>query len=153
MVLVTMVSMSMVIMPVVVVLATILLNCFVFVVPMRASTMSSVGVVMEDTKNDNVANQSKDACDKHIDWFLNWVFFNHSVGCLNEELDCHNVDEDDIEEGAERLCLFPTESEIKRAFTNTQPNRDERNDVCEHVREQMERVRPDSDRMGHVPSD
>lgn len=53
-------------------------------VTVRAAMVAPIGVVMQNGEDEEVANESKDACDEHIDWLLDFVLFYHPMGSFNE---------------------------------------------------------------------
>ena len=74
--------------------------------------MSSVGVIVQNLHNDEVADQSKDASQKHDERFVDYLLVDHPGSGLYEEFDCDNVDDGNIDECSQRLCLLPAEGEV-----------------------------------------
>lgn len=77
-----------------------------------AAVMSSVGVIMENAHDDEVANQSEDAGDEHVLGLVDYFLIDHAFGRFDEEFAGDNVDDNHIDQCPEGFSLFPTEGEV-----------------------------------------
>jgi len=118
------------------------MSCMVIV---RAAMMSAVRVVVQNTQDDEVTDKSENACYEHIDRLLDFVFPDHSMGGLDEKFDSDDVDEGYIEERPKGLSLDPAEGEIGGTDLFAEQNCNQRNDIGQYIRKEMECVWPDCD--------
>ena len=61
-------------------------------VTMRTAVMTSMRIIMQNLHDNQIADKSKYTSNEHVEWFIDYLFSNHSFGCLDEQLCCDNVD-------------------------------------------------------------
>ena len=140
-------------MVVVTVMSMLMVVAVAVTVAVGTPVMSSVGVIVQNLHNDEVADQSEDASQKHDERFVDYLLVDHPGGSLYEEFNCDNVDDGNIDECSQRLCLLPAEGEVfGRVGPGAKPDCPERNEVGQHIRKQMESISKDGDRVSKVTS-
>lgn len=78
---------------------------------------------MEDVEGDEIADESEDTGDQHVERLVNSLIVDHSLGCFDEQLASHHIDDGDVDEGSQRLSLFPPEGKVfGRIGSRAQPD-------------------------------
>jgi hypothetical protein len=104
-----------------------------FAVVVGAAAVSSVGVVVKNAEDDDVADESEDASYEHVDGFFDNLLFDHAMRCFDKKFDGDDVDEDDVEESTKGLGLLPAEGKIEGTLLLAQPYCHQRYHIGQHV--------------------
>lgn len=92
-------------------------------VSMRTPSMSSMRVIVQDLHDDEVADETKDTSDEHIQRLVNNFLVDHPLGGFNEEFSSYDVDDGHVDECSQRLCFFPPKGEcFRRGRVGAQPD-------------------------------
>ena len=51
---------------------------------MGATMVTSVRIIVKNLHDDEIANETKDTGDEHVEGFLNYLLFQHSFSSFNE---------------------------------------------------------------------
>ena len=116
--------------------------------------MASVGVVVQDLHDDEVADEAEDAGDEHVQRFIDCFHVYHAPGGLHEKLGGYDVYYCHVDEGSQGLRFFPAEGELLGGVgAGAEPDCAEGDEVGEDIGEKVEGVGEDGDGVGEVTTD
>jgi hypothetical protein len=117
-----------------------------FMMRMRTIMMSScIFISMEDVENVEVTNQAENRSEQHISGLFDDLLMDDSACCFNEKLHSYYPNDSYVQKGSQRLHFFISECQSLGTLLIAHENSEERDHICEYIREEMEGVGEDSD--------
>lgn len=120
----------------------------------RAIMMSScIFISVEDIEDVEVANQSEDRSEQHKSRLFDYLLMDDSTCCFNEKFHSYYPNDSHVQKCSQRLHFFVSECQSLGTLLIAHEDGEKWDHIGKYIREEMEGIGEDCDRVSIVPSE